>query len=191
MIDSILQHPTLINHIRETCEDNGLSVEIDDKLLLDDCLDPEQIIILKPDSFYSSRNMLNPPPSVDCIVIVKCRDGSYKFFIIELRNCTGTDLIKTRIIEAKFKTITHDFFDVRFSEIFSQEKYKIKSVSTWLIANPFNTDNLCEEDYKRKIKGSVIEQYLYLKPLRILGKLVMITPFLPRLEKPYPKITPC
>lgn len=191
MIDAIIQHPVLNNIIRETCSDNGLFVEIDGNLLNNGCLDSERIIILKTDAYYSSHIMHNPPPSVDCIIVVKCQDESYKFYIVELRNCTGTSLIKTGIIEHKFKTIADDFFTKQFPAIFSTKEYSIRSVKLWLVTDPFKTGKLNEEQYKKKIKGSVIEQYLSIKPLRILGKIALITPILPRIEKPYPKITGC
>jgi len=191
MIDSILQDQQLHALVRQACAENGLYVDIDSSLLNGDVLNFDKIIILKPDAYYCSKFMVSPPPSIDYIVVVKCTDETYKLYLIELRDCNGSSLVKRKVIEKKFLTIATDFFEKKFPDIFSKDRYKISSIKLWLVADPFNTATIDQEMYEKKIKGTVIEQYLSMKPISVLGKLALIEPILPYIQKPVPRVMPC
>jgi hypothetical protein len=156
-----------------------------------DLLNHNKAIILKMDDYYSSRRMHNPPPSIDCLIITKCNDGSYSFYLVELRDVSGTALIKPKEIVPKFETIVHDFFVNKFPDVFISDDVNINKVHMWVVTNALGTEQLTEEEYRAKIKGTVIDQYLSIKPFRIKNRLATIEVVSPRLSSPKPIIKEC
>jgi len=50
-------------------------------------LHEDKFIVLKIDSYYNSLGLPKPPPSVDCLIIVKCDTNiCYDFYLVELKN---------------------------------------------------------------------------------------------------------
>ena len=190
MLDRIIQHETLSPLIRLCCDENGTSVDFDECLIKHDLPDHNKLLILKIDSYYSSRRMHNPPPSIDCLIILRCDDGTYSFYLIELRDVGNTSGIKPKEIIPKFNTVINQFF-TEFSDIFLDGTSTIRSVSAWLVTDALGTKNMDEEQYRKKIKGTVVEQYSSIKPFRILNKIVQLEVVSPRLNSPKPIIKEC
>lgn len=191
MFDTIIQHNELGGLIRLCCHENGMMVEFDDDYYKNTLLDHEKAIILKIDAFYNTIDMAKPPPSIDCLIVVKCDDGTYSFYLIELRDVTGTSLIHPRVMSPKFETVIEDFFKIRFPNVFLNPDFIVKKINMWVVSDALGTKNLTEEEYRKKIKGTVIEQYLSIKPFRIRDKIVQIEVVSPILTTPIPIIRAC
>lgn len=191
IIDLIRNNSDLCGLSREGCSEHAVSVQIDDKLLIDGFVNHEKIIILKMDAYYHSDHMHNPPPSIDCLVIVRCDDGKYNFYLIELRDCKRTKRIRPREIKGKFVTIIDDFIGKRYEDIFVNCFKDVAVVNLWVVTDPLKTCGLSDEEYEKKVKGTVIDAYSSMKPMKVFGKYCLITPILPRQSYPCPVITSC
>lgn len=182
MIDLIMCHPELSGILRRSCDENNICIEICDELLVGDDLNDDLIQILKVDEYYSSKNMHNPPPSIDCLIILKTGENEFGFILVELRNVKGTALIKPKEIIGKYKTTVERFMLDEFSSIFCDDMFTVSFFKLWLVTNPFKIPNLSDEQYERKIKGTVLEQYNSVKPLRFKNKVAIIEPMAPWTE---------
>lgn len=174
MINRILETEELFQITRSTCEENGICVNICDNLMIDDQLDSSKIIILKIDKYYNSSLMHNPPPSVDCLVIIKYGENEFGLTLVELKNVSNARDIRPNTIRPKFVTVLDDFLTIRFSSIFSEHAYNLSYLKLWLVTNPYKWPVMTNEQYEKKLKGTVLELYLSQKPLRFRNKVSMI-----------------
>ena len=176
MFDLIICHSELSGILRRSCDENKICVEICDKLLSNDDLNDDLIQILKIDDYYSSRRMHNPPPSIDCLVILKTAENEFGLILIELRDVTGTSLVKPKDMLEKYKTTINNFMLDEFSSIFCNDNFTISFLKLWLITNPFKIPHLSDNQYNKKVKGTVLEQYNSIKPLKFKNKIALIEP---------------
>lgn len=190
LFDQIHNHSILGQICRQTCEENNSKVCIDEPLLSNGILDDNKILILKPDAYYNSLVMHNPPPAIDCLIFVKCTSGNYDMYLIELRDCSGSSRISLKEILPKFDTIVNRFFN-EFHDIFELVEHKINSVFLWLVVDPYNTRRLNSNKVNKKILGTVLEQYSSMRPFNIFGKFEIIQPKLPSHDMPSPIIAQC
>ena len=116
LFDRIRNDAVLSNFIRERCEDEGICVDIDPLILPEDCL------ILKVDDFYNSLNVEKRPPSPDCFILVRCKNGGFGLTIVELKNTKEFDLSN---LMGKFETCFRDFMEVRFKKFFFRDFKRI------------------------------------------------------------------
>nr|VFK44161.1 MAG: hypothetical protein BECKSD772F_GA0070984_11702 [Candidatus Kentron sp. SD]VFK49545.1 MAG: hypothetical protein BECKSD772E_GA0070983_11894 [Candidatus Kentron sp. SD] len=110
MLDKITNHPKLSGLLRQSCEENDIGVRICDELLDNGQLREDAIRILKVDAYYS-RNRHNPPPAIDCLIIIKTGEGAFGLTLVELKNISPTRKadLKPRAIRPKFDTVIRDF----------------------------------------------------------------------------------
>ena len=153
---------------------NNSSVELDTTLLLNNELDDEKILILKPDSFYHSSRMLKQPPAPDCLILIRCVESdSYTLYLIELKDTNHKGLVNYEDIVKKFETMINEFFH-DFSDIFSvvnYEKIEFYLVTTFLT---------------RKNRSLILDTYMRKPSLPLFGKKIFIIP----VSSPF-KITAC
>jgi len=138
MFEEILNNTELFALHRETCEENDIHVELSEKLTDD------KYIILKIDAFYStSNNMPKPPPSPDCLIIVKCDSNEcYDFYLVELKNIKSSSGFKIKNIRQKFTTVIDDFLGKRFAQIFLNPKYCINNFEMYFVSDPYKLTHL-------------------------------------------------
>lgn len=191
MLDAIRSDVELHGLARLCCQENGMNIELDPGLMHDDMPNTDKVLILKIDAYYCTKNMAMPPPSIDCLIITKCIDSKYSFYLVELRDVTGTCSVKPRLMIPKFNTVINDFFKNRFPLIFMNDMFELNEVKMWVVCDPFDTISLSEDQYKKKIKGTVIEQYLSIKPFEIRNKYVQLEVVSPRKTAPVPIIKDC
>ena len=167
------------------CSENNATVEFDSSLLIDNYLNDEKILILKPDNFYHSSRMHNPPPSPDCLILTRCTEKErYALYLIELRDVKDTKGLKYKDIVKKFNTMVNEFFP-EFEAIFSSTDYKI--IAFYLVTTyPKNSSQLSDDEYHSRIAGSALDAYGSQKPLKLFNKAVAIQPK----SSPF-KITSC
>jgi hypothetical protein len=182
MFDKIKNHPELSKIKCCNCSENNATVKLCISLKLD--VNEEKILILRPDNYYHSKRMHNPPPSPDCLIFVNCDNKeNYDLYLIELKDVKDTRTLKYKVIVEKFNTMINRFF-VDFDAIFGAVNYgKIKFylISTY----PKNSENISEEEYRKKIKTCLLDTYASQKPLRLYNKAVLIEP------KAFLTIMPC
>lgn len=116
LFQKIKNNEILSKIICESCEDQGIGVEIDSRIALDD------ILILKVDDFYNSLNIEKRPPSPDCFIIFRCQNSGYGLAIVELKDTKDFELSN---LVGKFETCFRDFMEIRFKNFFFREYKRI------------------------------------------------------------------
>lgn len=170
MFDTILTTLELFSIRRETCEENNIGIELSNLLLK-----TNNFIILKIDAYYHSKRMHNPPPAIDCLIIVKCTTTKcYDFYLIELKNVKKFDPKK---IISKFHTAIN-FIEKEFAKIFNN--YCLNKAHFYFVSDVLRLRKcgLTEEQYRKKIKGSKLD-FLQNMIFRFRGEIVFISPELP------------
>lgn len=169
LIDKINADERLYGHTRLTCDENNICIEICPELLHNGFLS-DRIAIVKPDSFYNAQHVSHKPPSVDCIVIVRCSNDKYDVYLIELRHAgTKNRRLKAKTIQKKFIYTVKDFILSQFVEIFSCLSGRINRLNLWIVTDAMNSLRITEHEYKKKIVGTVLDQYNNLKPIQLFG----------------------
>lgn len=149
MLDAIIIEPTLYGILRSTCEDNGICVQVCENLLKDGELREDIIKILKIDEYYCSTKMHNPPPSIDCLIIIKTGENQFGLTLVELKNVSSAKDLQPRKIRPKFDTTINHFLSTDFADIFLNEQYKISYFRLWLVTNPYNWPTMAKEQYQK------------------------------------------
>lgn len=185
MFDDIYSEPLLFNLIRELCDENDICVEISNQISDDDYL------VLKIDQYYNSQNMHNPPPSVDCLIIVKCYENEcYDLYLVELRDIRSVKGFKVKNIIQKFQTTIDDFMGARFSHIFLNEDYCVNMLKMCFVSDAcrikIKYPDITENQYRKKILNTKLDMLQSIKPMRFRNKIAHINPMLPN-----PMVTPC
>ncbi len=177
MFKKIQQNTKLLSIIRSYCDENNIEV----------CLSPEldensndKLLILKADDYYSTKTMHNPPPAIDCIILVKCDNcDGYDIYLVELRDIKSPRGFDKENIKSKFQTVVDDFLQNRFKDVFLNEKYC--HFNCYFVSNPYKCKNLTQEEYNKKIhdEGLKLDYFNSIKPFKFQGKISFIQPILP------------
>lgn len=185
MFDKIMLNQKLGAIVCHDCSENNTAVDFDSTLLMNGFLDDKKVLILKPDSYYNTRDFATPPPSPDCLILINyATEARYDLYLIELKDVKDTTQLKYDIIVEKFKTMIEQFFP-KFSSVFYLPKYK--SIQFYLVTTyPKNSGQLSQADYYSRIAGSALDAYGSRKPLKLFNKAVLIQP----VPSPF-KITAC
>jgi len=113
MFENILSNSDLFALCRATCEENEARVAFEEKLREDN------YIVLKIDAYYNSLRIHNPPPAIDCLIIVNCETNDcYDFYLVELRDIKSSKGFDLEKIKQKFATTINDFLGGEFKAIF-------------------------------------------------------------------------
>jgi len=169
MFDKIRTHQELKKIICDSCSENNASVEFDDSLKNNFKLDDVKVLVLKPDSFYNTKNFATPPKSLDCLILVNCLDKEhYDLYLIELKDVKRSKHLKSSEIFEKFKTMIDDFF-IKFDDIFNPVNVNYGKIEFYLIC-PY--PKLSEEEYRKKVKGFELD--INSKLLRFYSKAIPI-----------------
>jgi hypothetical protein len=183
MFDKIDNHSELYGLQRGSCCENDYCVSFCEQLRrADGELDDSNVRILKVDDFYNSKWINNPPPAVDCLIIVKERgDGAYSFYLVELKNVSRAQSISPQgsNVEEKFKTTIQRFIEKDFTEVFSIELINLVNFGAWLITDPYKLKHLTDEEYEKKLRETTLNRYATLKPLKLKNKYCVIKPLRP------------
>jgi len=173
----IYQNEELISIIVSYCEENNIEICL--SRTLNENSD-DNLLILKIDNFFNSQKMHNPPPSVDCLILVKCDECvGYDIYLVELKDINSAKKFDKNNIIAKFKTTIDDFLTTRFKEIFEKENYC--NFKCYFVSDPYNCSNLTQEEYDKKIRveGLKLDYFNNIKPFKFQDKIAMIEPRLP------------
>jgi len=184
MFRTIQTNTKLMSIISSYCNENGIEACL--SAGLDEHSD-DKLIILKPDEYYSTKNMPKPPPAVDCIVLVKCDSNEcYDIHLIELKNIKSQAGFDKKNIVQKFKTVIDEFLNNEFKDIFLNEKYC--NFNCYFVTNPYSCENMSQDEYDKKIhnEGLKLDYFNSIKPFKFKDKYSLIQPILPN-----PMISEC
>jgi hypothetical protein len=175
MFDKIINTPVLFGIMFYTCSENNAAVEFDNSLLINNDLNHDKVLILKPDELYHPRYMgNNTPPAPDCLILVRCIESdSYALYLIELKDTNHKGLVNYDDIVKKFETMINRFFH-DFADIFSTINYK--KIEFYLVTT-FLT---------RKNRSLILDNYMRKPKLPLFDKKILIIP----VPSPF-KITAC
>lgn len=183
MFNEIHNHEHLFAALRGTCYENGVGINFSNDLKNPDGeINDDLVIILKVDYLYSTAFMHNPPKSIDCLIIVKCKhDDWYDIHLVELRNVGKPRNAHPREISEKFLTVINDMFTIRFPEFFEKLRPKIRKLKCYLVTDPFKCakQGLSSEQAQRLYIGTALDAYGALPPLVFGGHAVPIEVILP------------
>lgn len=174
MIDTIINNPDLFAFTREECSENGVCVKICDKLQVGEHLDAEKIVILKPDDYFNSLGYRITPPSIDCLIVIKREANEYDMYMVELRDTKTNKLACPLKLRPKFESTIELFLQDNFSNIFENPEFIIKKIKAYFVTDPFNGDGLTDEQYRKKVEGTVLDNIALCKPLKFRGKAIML-----------------
>ncbi|NQV19151.1 MAG: hypothetical protein HQ534_11495 [Armatimonadetes bacterium] len=182
MISVIRNHPVLKEIVVDSCIENNVGATISPNINKDD------FIILKIDNYYNSLFLADTPKSVDCLIILRCEDNTFRLFIIELRDIKNLAGFSVKEIYQKFKTTINDFLRERFNEFFFSDNYDIKDLKLLFITDPLNMQNrkYTLNQIKNRTKGTKIENLLLMRPFKFGNRYYSIS-----YEVPNPIIQKC
>ncbi len=181
LFEKILNNPSLFSILRSDCSENNMRVDFCE--FLEENFH-DKVLILKIDDHYHSREMHNPPKSIDCIVLVKCDDGSYTMYLIELRDISSPSGFTPKEIKEKFNTSVDKFLKNDFSTVFQGENFK--DIRAFFITGAYGYISQEKFDESSKTRGLKTEIFQSQSPYEFDGKYFMIEP-----KVPYPMIERC
>ncbi|GEM_PF-4005150 len=188
MISQLYADEKVFEILAYSIEEEGISIGIGDTLLVGGDLDPEKAIIMKPDIFYSSKNMKgNTPKSADGVVFVD-DSGDYHLYVAELKS-SRLPAIKKSDIKEKFDTIFERFFVDDYAHVFDNQQmpYNLVSLNIWLVCDPLrlrekSTDH---DDFirraaalKSKMRTLLADYASSFKPYAFKGIVATVQPML-------------
>ncbi|HAI67928.1 MAG TPA: hypothetical protein DCM38_00655 [Gammaproteobacteria bacterium] len=177
MFDEILNDSDLLSLLRSTCEENDICVELSEKLT------EEKYLILKIDAYYNSSRIHNPPPSIDCLIIVKCDTNKcYDFYLVELRGIKSTKGFKIGNIQQKFSTTIDKFLKDEFASIFLNDDYCLNHFKLYFVSDGCRLQrfpDMTKEQYDKKLGTTKYGKFLLQKPYEFKNKKTLINPVLP------------
>lgn len=188
MIDAIEQNLQLHGISRRACAENNVEVAICSALLVGDDLDDSSIKILKVDDYYNALKIAKRPASVDCLVVVRCASGSFELTLVELRDVSSTKGVRPTEIMKKFEATFLRFMAEDFGAIFGNPAYSISRIRAWLVTDPLRASGWSDEQYRRKVQGTVLDAFQSARPFEFRNHAVMIKPVRP---VPKPEICTC
>ena len=155
LLEKIRNDAMLSKYLNDDCEEAGMCVVLDDKITKD------TYVIIKVDDYYN-REVPNPPPSPDCLIIQECAQlETYSIAIVELKSVRSSRRFAVANMTEKFVTCLEDFIDKRFSDYFNRDFVKVDLLFVSHVRN-----------YRRDA-GSAIELLLE-KNIPFRGKRLMV-----------------
>ena len=154
MIEAIQQEESLLASQRLECDENKYQTIISSSIDRD-----RDLTIIKIDAYYGGLNLEKTPPTPDCLVVLRCEDGSYRIFIFELKNVNRASRIDRENIKDKFTTAVEDFMGKKFARIFENESFDIKDFRMYFITDPrgASSHNMKLEEFQKKYMGSRLD----------------------------------
>lgn len=154
--------------LKVACIERGMAATISPTIA------PDDIVIISPDAYYNSavgharhaKADGNPPKSPDCLVVVRCHDGTFSTFIVEPRDISNQRGFTVAEIQAKFNTCLHDFMEGVLGGHFNQPDYALNKVRLLFVSDPYGGQTQ-RKQYERSPK---LDLLLTLPPFRFDGR---------------------
>lgn len=154
MINKI-RNSDLSAYIEDHCCENDVCVTLDDI---------NEYVIIKVDKFYNSLNIEKRPPSIDCLIIYKCKNNnSYSATLVELKNTKEFNLEN---LKGKFDTTLNDFILNKFKDLVNLD---YKKIDLFFVS----TKEIYKRDVSLKLESLMNIRFKY------GDKNLMIKPYMP------------
>ena len=176
LTEALRQDPRLLDYLKTTCAERGMSITLDPRLT------PADVVVLAPDVYYNTERP-NPPPSPDCLVVVRCADGSYTVYIVELKDIESPAGFSIENMRAKFDTALHDFMSGVLGHYFNDPAYSLRRVRLYFVTAPYGPNRAAADRLARTPK---LDLLLSMRAFRYDGRPLGIEHHLPS-----PAIGPC
>lgn len=185
LFDKICSDENDYGCLREYTYENGIGIDINANCYNDEALNNEKIIVLKLDEYHDFCSLYtpNPPSMVDFLILTECCDSSLDIFIVEIRQTANarrsTQRLKPKDIVKKFENAVELYLEKKASRYLNDRV--IRKVKAYLVCDPWGNqkDADGEEIFRQKAKGSCLDAYNNLKPIKVFNHFVMIEPILP------------
>jgi len=165
MFKTILSNLDLSSLYQRICEENNACVKFSKQLAEDN------YIILKVDAYYNSLRIHKPPPSIDCLILVKCDTNEcYDFYLLELKDIKSSKGFNIENIQQKFATTIDDFLNDKFKDIF--DAYCINDFKLYLVLG-----EKFSEKYEKKMGSLQLKLFAFKESsYRFRNKIAVINP---------------
>ncbi len=120
LLNSIRNNQQLKDFIKPICSDEGICVQIDDKI------DKNDYLVIKVDEYYNTLGLEQTPASPDCLIVIKCKNDGYALAIVELKNINNSGRFDIENMTQKFTTCFNDFMSNRFKDYFDRDFQRIQ-----------------------------------------------------------------
>lgn len=97
MIHQIKSNRRLLSYLCSEIEDEGIHVEIDERLAED------KYAIVKVDGFYNGLHLSVIPKSIDFLAAVDCECNAYVLYLLELKNVKNPKFLIMKDIHEKYQ----------------------------------------------------------------------------------------
>ena len=112
LIENLKKNKDLQDFFCSECSENNISINIHPEIDFND------LLIIKVDDYYN-KNIPNPSPSPDCLIIQRCKPKYFNIYIVELKNIDSQHGFTLSNIVSKFTTCLEDFMNNIFSSYFT------------------------------------------------------------------------
>lgn len=178
LVTALKREPLIASHLKATCAEHAMGATISPDIALDD------IVIISPDGYYNSLRQ-NRPKSPDCLIVVRCHDGKFMVFLVELRDIGSPKGFEPAAIRAKFLTCLTDFMQGVLGAHFNRPDIELQRPRLIFVSDPYG-QRQDPERISRYNRTTRIDALLTVPPIRFDGRLLAIEP---RVENPL--IRPC
>lgn len=170
LVTALRNDPLLQPFLKNSCAERGMAATISPGI------DSDDIVIISPDDYFNSaighaRHEVDGhlPKSPDCLVVVRCHDGTFSIFIVELRDIKNREGFRTKDIQEKFRTCLHDFMQDVLGAHFIDTDYRLNEVKLLFVSDPYGQRSSPEnqEQYTRSPK---LDVFLGLRPFHFDGR---------------------
>lgn len=137
MIAQLYSDQKVFEILAYSIDEEGISVNLGQSLLIGDEVDVDKAIIMKPDLYYCTQNMKElTPKSADGIVFV-ANGSDYHLYVAELKSSRLAH-VKRSDIKEKFDTIFERFFIHDYAHVFDNKDspYNLVALNVWLVCDP-------------------------------------------------------
>jgi hypothetical protein len=171
MINQIKYSKSLKPFITNKCEENEIFVSMAKDI------PGTSFLVIKVDRYYNSLkigHLHKTPPSVDCLVLLKCRDNTFIIYLVELKKVKSPAGFSVDNIYNKFKTTIENFMGSRFNNIFLNERYIVRRLQLYFVTSAYG-----EKRKSWRKEGTKLDVLRSLKPFKFRGKRYQIVHKLP------------
>lgn len=171
LVAALKRDPLIASFIKDSCAEHGMAATVSHGIASED------IVIISPDGYYNSaighrlhaQGDGNPPKSPDCLVVLRCHDGTFSLYVIELRDILNQRGFTIEEIQTKFNTCLHDFMEGVLGTHFNNTTYRLNKVRLLFVSDPYGG----REYQKQRVqfsRGPKLDLLLTLPPFRFDGR---------------------
>lgn len=183
LVAALKNDPLLGPYLKSACVERGMAATISPDIA------PEDIVIISPDEYYNSPIGLAShqptPKSPDCLVVVKCHNGEFLIFVVELRDIGSPKGFTPTEIRSKFLTCLNDFMRGVLGAHFNRDDIVLQQPRLLFVSDPYNQRQGAAPS-SRYNQSTRMDALLTLPPLRFDRYFLAIEPHIND-----PLIRPC